>query len=470
MPDTPTSAPEKLSLSTKIAYGVGDLGPVLTANVLAFFLLFFLTNVAGMSAGLAGTVLVIGKIWDAVNDLLVGVLSDRTRSRWGRRYPWIIGGVIPFAVFNVLHWIVPRFTADPIANQAALFVYYVAIGSCFNMAYTAVTLPYTALTPELTQDYNERTNLNSFRFAFSIGGGMMSLLLASLVFSVVPNKEQRYFVLASACSILAIPAFLWFVLGTRQRVATSRTVASTETIPFIDQVRIAFQNRPFLIVIGIYICSWLAMQQTAAIFPYFVVNWMGLKEQNFIQFLLTVQVTALVMQFIWSAVSQRVGKKAVYLMGMTPWIIAQIGFLFVQPGQVSLMYLLCVMAGFGVATAYLVPWSMIPDVIDLDELRTGQRREGVFYAFMVFLQKIGLGIGLFLVGLSLDQAGFRSTVPGQPLPVQPPSALLAIRLVIGLLPAIALICSLGLADFYPITREVHTDILLQLQERKAQRD
>jgi GPH family glycoside/pentoside/hexuronide:cation symporter len=467
---TETSAPdaEKLNLSTKIAYGVGDLGPVLTANVLAFFLLFFLTNVAGMSAGLAGTVLVIGKVWDAVNDLMVGVLSDRTRSRWGRRYPWIIAGAIPFSILNVLHWMVPHFTDDPMANQVALFGYYVVTGICFNMAYTAVTLPYTALTPELTQDYHDRTSLNSVRFAFSIGGGMLSLLLANFIFAIVADQEQRYFVLALTCSILAIPALLWGVWGTRRRAATFRTIAVTESTPLMEQVQIALRNRPFLIVIGIYLCSWLAMQQTAAIFPYFVVNWMRLKEQNFIQFLLTVQVTALVMQFVWGAVSQRVGKKAVYVIGLVPWMIAHIGFLFVQPGQISLMYLLCIMAGMGVAVAYLVPWSMIPDVIDLDELRTGQRREGVFYAFMIFLQKIGLGIGLFIVGLSLDQAGFRSTIPGQPLPVQPASALLGIRLVIGLLPAIALIGSLVLAYFYPITRAVHTGILLELQERKAQ--
>lgn len=467
MSEVPAPTEEKLSLSTKIAYGAGDLGPALTTNVMSFFLLFFFTNVAGMSAGLAGTVLMISKIWDAVNDPIVGVLSDRTRSRWGRRYPWIIYGAIPFSVFYFLHWIVPRFTADHASNQWTLFGYYVTIGICFNMAYTAVHLPYTALTPELTQDYNERTSLNSFRFAFNIGGSILSLLLATLIFSVVPDKELRYLVLAGICSVLSVPAIAWCVWGTRQQAAVSRAVDTTD-IPLIEQVRIAFRNRPFLFVIGIYLCSWLAMQQTAAIVPYFVVNWMGLKEQDFIQFLLVVQVTALIMQFVWSAVSQRVGKRAVYFMGMTLWIIAQAGLLFLQPGQVSLMYFLGVMAGFGVSIAYLIPWSMIPDVIELDELRTGQRREGLFYAFMVFLQKIGLAMGLFLVGLALDQAGFIETVPGQPSPVQPPSVLLAIRLAIGPFPTIALICGLVLAYFYPITREVHAEILLKLQERSSQ--
>src|SRR4028119_420583 len=147
-----TPKPEKLSLSTKLAYGAGDLGPAITANIGVFFALFFFTNVAGLSPGLAGSILMIGKIWDAINDPMVGVLSDRTKSRWGRRLPWMLYGAIPFGMFFFLQWIVPQFSADKSANQLALFWYYVIIGIFFNSFYTAVNLPYTALTPELTQD------------------------------------------------------------------------------------------------------------------------------------------------------------------------------------------------------------------------------------------------------------------------------------------------------------------------------
>ncbi len=458
---------EKLSFRTKLAYGAGDLGPAITANVMGFFLLLFFTSVAGINAGLAGTILLIGKIWDAVNDPIVGVLSDRTRSRWGRRYPWIIFGAIPFGIFYFLHWIVPHFSADPVANQWGLFWYYVVISILFNTAYTAVNLPYTALTPELTQDYNERTSLNSFRFAFSIGGSIFSLVLAQVIFGLVPDQAQRYVVLAAVCAVLSVPAFFWCVWGTRAQAAPARAVDTPESMPLLEQLRVVLNNQPFLFVIGIYLCSWLAVQQTAAIIPYFVLYWMGLKEQDFILVLLAVQVTALIMQFVWSAVSRRVGKRAVYFMGMSLWIIAQAGLLFIQPGQVGLMYLLAVMAGFGVSTAYLIPWSMIPDVIELDELRTGQRREGIFYAFMVLLQKIGLAVALFLVGQALERSGFMETIPGEPAPTQPLSALLAIRLAIGPLPTLALICGLVLAYFYPITREVHAEILLKLKERKA---
>ncbi len=456
---------EKLSLSTKLAYGAGDLGPAITANVLAFFLLYFFTSVAGLNAGLAGLVLLIGKIWDAINDPIVGVLSDRTHTRWGRRRPWILFGAIPFGIFFFLQWIVPRFSADPSANQWGLFWYYVAISVLFNMAYTAVNLPYTALTPELTQDYNERTSLTSFRFGFSIGGSILSLILAQVIFSLVDEPGSQYILLAAVCTVLSVLPLFWCVWGIRERYQ----VNTAEHLSYLEQLRTVLHNRPFLFVIGIYLFSWLAVQVTAAIIPYFVVNWMGLNNQAFTQVALAVQATALVMLFVWSAVSERVGKKAVYFMGMVLWAIAQAGLFFLQPGQLGLMYVLAVMAGFGVSTAYLIPWSMMPDVIELDELRTGQRREGIFYGFMVLLQKIGLAAGLFLVGQSLEWSGFNETVPGQPVPVQPASALLAIRIAIGPLPTLALICGLILAYFYPITREVHAEILLQLKQRQVGR-
>ena len=462
---------EKLNLKTKLAYGAGDLGPAITANIMAFFLLVFFTNVAGIRPGVAGLILLIGKVWDAVNDPIVGVLSDRTRSRWGRRLPWLLWGGVPFGIFYFLHWIVPRFSAEQSTNQWALFWYYVAIAIVFNVFYTIVNLPYTALTPELTQDYNERTSLTSFRFAFSIGGSILSLILAQVIFSQVADPRQQYLVLGAVCAVLSVLPLYWCVWGTRDRVAVveaqrREVQGGDESLPFLQQLRIIFNNRAFLYVIGIYLCSWLGVQVTAAIIPYFVVNCMGLKDRDIPTVIIAVQGTALVMLFVWSYISKRMGKKAVYFMGMSLWIVAQAGLFFLQPGQVGLIYILAVMAGFGVSTAYLIPWSMIPDVIELDELKTGQRREGIFYAFMVLLQKFGLALGLFLVGIGLEWSGFKETTPGQAIPEQPASALMAIRVAIGPLPTICLIVGLVLAYFYPITREVHAEILLKLKERQ----
>lgn len=476
-PSTPHLQTQPLNLSTKLAYGAGDLGTAITANIQVIFQLIFFTNVAGIPAGLAGSILLIGKIWDAINDPLVGVLSDRTRSRWGRRYPWIVLGAVPFGLFFFLMWIVPRFSSDPSANLTGLFWFYVAIAILFNTFYTIVNLPYISLTPEITEDYDERTALNSFRFSFSIGGSILSLLLAFAIFSRFDASAiDQYRLLGLVCAVISVVPLYWFVLGTRKRVRymselrqqTGQTLAEpTETpLPYLQQLRIVFSNRPFLFVIGIYLFSWLALQNTVAIIPFYIVNWMRLSNQVFTLVILAVQGTALLMLFIWSAVCKRFGKRIAYFMGMGIWIIAQFGLFFLQPGQTVLMFVLAVLAGFGVSTAYLIPWSMMPDVIDLDELKTGQRREGIFYGFMVLLQKMGLALGLFMVGQILDLAGFIETT-GDTVPVQPDSALMAIRIIIGPLPAVILAFGLVLAYFYPISREVHAEILMKLREKRV---
>lgn len=460
------TATKPLTLSEKLAFGAGDLGTAITANILVFFLLIFLTNVAGMEAGLAGSVLMIGKIWDAVNDPVIGVLSDRTKNaRWGRRHSWMFWGAIPFGLTFFLQWIIPS------SNQWVLFFYYVIIGILFNTFYTVVNLPYTAMTPEMTSDYNERTSLNSFRFTFSIGGSIGSLILAQIIFQQVKDSVTQYLLIGIVAAVVSVLPLYWCIFGTRKRIKASEAAHALETqpesLPYFQQLKLVFSNRPFVYVMGIYLCSWLAVQITASMIAFFVTAWMKLPNDASTQVALAVQGTALVMLFVWNWFSKRYGKKATYFFGMVIWMVAQAGLFFLQPDQVGLMYVLGILAGIGVSTAYLIPWSMIPDVVDLDELTTGQRREGIFYGFMVLLQKMGLAFGLFIVGQGLSFAGFISSGPGQAPPIQPDSALFAIRLAIGPIPTIFLALGLVLAYFYPITQEYHSQILLQLQERKA---
>ena len=445
---------EKLSLSTKLAYGAGDLGPAIAANILIFFLFIFLTEVAGLPAGVAGSILLIANIWDAINDPMVGVLTDRTRTRWGRRRPWILFGAIPFGLTFIAQWIVP------FPSQTGwLVAYYIAIALLFNSFYTAVNLPYTALTPELTQDYDERTSLNNFRFAFSISGSLLSGVLHPIILDrFADNPPLGWFVASLIWAVLAVIPLFWCFFGTRERYTSD-----SETLPILRQFQIALRNRPYLFVVGIYLFSWLAVQVTASIIPVYIRFWMGLPNAWTGFTILAVQGTALIMLFVWNQVSRRTGKKLVYGLGMGCWLLAQIGLFTLQPGQQVQMLVLAVMAGVGVSTAYLIPWSMVPDVIELDELQTGQRREGIFYGLISLLQKIGRGLGLFLVGQALEWAGYQGT-----LAVQPESALQAIRIAIGPMPAIYLILGGVLAYFYPLTREVHAEILLQLHERRRQ--
>ncbi|MGB7084179.1 MAG: MFS transporter, partial [Phormidesmis sp.] len=212
----------------------------------------------------------------------------------------------------------------------------------------------------------------------------------------------------------------------------------------------------------IYLFSWLALQITAAVIPFYAKSWMGTDESLVA---LLVQGPAIIMMFVCAGLSKRIGKKNLYFLGSGLWILVQTALYFLQPGQLNILYGLCILASFGVATAYIVPWSILPDVIDFDELKTGRRREGTFYAFMTLLQKMGLAVGLFLVGAALKASGFnKDTI------VQPDSALQAIRFFMGPVPLLLVICGVVLIYFYPITRESHAEVMLKLAERHRLRN
>ncbi|MEM6450235.1 MAG: MFS transporter [Cyanobacteria bacterium P01_D01_bin.105] len=470
---SPKPLSPKLTLPVKLAYGAGDLGAGLTSQFLAFFLLSFLLYVAGMDPLAAGLVLAVGKVWDAVNDPLVGMLSDRTKTRWGRRYPWIFLTAIPFGLTYFLIWITP-FGND--AADGVKFWYYVVVTTIFQIFFTTTNLPYTSLTAEMSRDYDESTELTSFRLAFSVLGGVAILVIAGIVTALIPGdafaaRSTRYLVLGLIGGGISVASIYWCVFGTygymKQKVAAEGRSLNDTTDenpePFLQQLKSVLSNRPFLFVVCIYLFSWLSLQITAAVLPFYAVSWMGVSESLPA---LLVQGPAIALMFVCAALSKRLGKKRLYYLGSAIWIPVQAALYFLQPGQSALLFGLCFIASFGVAVAYVVPWSILPDVIDLDELKTGRRREGTFYSFMTLLQKLGLALGLFLVGAALKASGFIRVLPEQPLPEQPASALHTIRLFMGPVPLLFVLCALVLVYFYPLTREAHAEIMLKLAERK----
>jgi len=213
--------------------------------------------------------------------------------------------------------------------------------------------------------------------------------------------------------------------------------------------------------------SWLAIQFAQNNLQLYTKDWIKLDMTLFSFLLLAIQFSSFIWVLIWAKVSERIGKQNVYYLGAVFFVLALMGLFFLQPGQVVLTFVLAAMAGIGISVGYLVPWSMVPDVVELDELETGQRREGVFYGFFVFLQKLGLALGLFVSGWVLELSGYINATAGNPDPVQPASALLAMRVLIGPVSAVILLLSFLAVRAYPITREKHAEIRAELAKRKA---
>lgn len=446
-----------------MAYGVGVFAISLPDTILTVFFLYFLTSVVGLRPALAGTVVFIGRLWDAVNDPIVGWLSDRTQSLWGRRYPWMIVGVIPLAVLVWLLWSVPP------VNRSWLLGYYGLVLMLYDLALTLVVLPYSALAAELAQTYDERTQLISFQSAFDIGGSILVLVLAQVLFTQIVHPQAQYSMLALLCSGLIAIAVGLCIGGTYRRFQAVRLPQQTfsgERSPLPSQVRSVLADKVFRQLLGLYLGGWISLQVVSSLMPYFVIAYMGQTEATVAAVILLVQVSALVLVFGWSALSQRFDKRTIYLIGMPLWIAAQLLLLWLKPDQLAVIYGQAVVAGAGVATAYLVPWAMLPDVIDRHELETGQRQEGVYYGMMLQCQKLGVAIALLLTSLSLDWAGFIPTTPETLTPTQPLSALWMIRGLTSLVPTLLLSISLLLVSRYPITREVHETIRLSLIQRR----
>ncbi|HEY9737065.1 MAG TPA: MFS transporter [Trichocoleus sp.] len=453
-----------LPLKVKLAYGMGELAGAVPVSLAAFFLLYFFTSVVGLSPALAGSILLLGRVWDAINDPIVGWLSDRTRSRLGRRYPWMVYGAIPLALCCTLLWVVP-----PLERQSSLFLYYGLLSLAIYVAFTAVQLPFTALAAELTPDYDERTSLMGIKAGFSIGGSLAALVLAQIVFAQVSQPRQQYLILGLISSGVAVVAIAVCVMGTYRRYWQVESLRLERTspppVPLATQLHSLVQNQAFRQVLGLYLFAWMGVQVTAAMLPYFVDSWMGLPETHFAQMALAVQSTALVAMVGWSWLGHRAEKRTLFLLGAPISIVCLLCLVTVQPAQVSWMYALAVGVGIGVSTLYLAPFAMLPDVIDLDELHTGQRREGLYFSAVVFLQKLGLAIALFLSGQVLEWTGFSAQAAQQPA-----AALWAVRLLLGPIPALLLAASLWFAWRYPISRRKHQEILLSLNARQEQQN
>lgn len=457
----PSIASDKLSVGTKLAYGAGDLGTAIVAALKVYFLLYFFTDVARLNPAAAGTILLLLKFWDAVNDPFVGWLSDRTVTRWGRRRPWIAAGAIPFGLTFFLLWLVPDW------SDTWKFVYYVLVAALGDTMYTVVNVPYAALTPELSRDYDERTSLNSYRFAFSIIGALLAAVVHPLIVGRFADVQTGYMVSAAVWSIAAtIPCFI-VVAGTRENPNAVPEIEPGERMGLLKQLRIVFSNVPYRFVITLYLLSWLVLQMVATVLAYYMTYYMGRPGQLPLV-LLAIQGSTFFFLFVWNLASRRLEKRTVYSIGASIWLVVQIALYFLTPDQFRLIYPLGILAGAGLGVAYLIPWSMMPDVIEFDEWETGQRREGIFYGFMVFLQKAGLAAGLWVVGMVLAWSGYITPTDEVPVPVQPESALNAIRLFIGPIPVVLLLASLVLVYFYPITRSKHAEIRAALARRNLE--
>ncbi len=448
-------AEKKIPLGKKLLFSTGDLSTSIPLAILMFFQLYFLTDVAGLRPDLAAYAVGIPRIWDAVNDPLFGLISDRIRTRWGRRRVLLLFGAVPLGLSFIFMWLVPGL------GQTGLAIYYALAFIIFDTAFTVVHVGYNALTPELTSDYDERSTLNGYRMVFSIAGTLGAIIFATVLGWYVTDARTLFMILGIGLGVVSmIPPLIVF------RITTEKPCEELpEPLPMKEALRQTLSNRPFRMVMGLYLLSWTTASILAAILVYYANYYLKVPEQaNY--FVLAAQGAAIVFIPLWVWMAKKLDKRRAFMWGSVSWIVVLLGIYALGPEQTGMAYALAALSGSGIATAYVLPWAMVPDVVEDDEARCGQRREGSYYAFASFFQKLATGAALWMMGMALAQTGYITPVSGQALPAQPESAVEAIRTFVGPVPAVLLTGAVIFAWFYPITRESHQATLDKLAGRE----
>jgi glycoside/pentoside/hexuronide:cation symporter, GPH family len=454
MPGDGNDGEERLPRHAKLLYGIGDTGFSLTGTIIGVLFAIYLTDVVGLRPGLAAVALFIGRTWDYINDPLIGHLSDRTRSRWGRRRPFLLFGFLPFALAFTLLWWKP-----PISAPLGLAVYYALAYLLYDAAATFVYMPYFALTPELTLDYDERTSLTGYRMAFSILGSLVAFTVPLLIIGTMrPENAGRVLAMGALFgAVSALPLLLVF-FSTRERPEFQAQVQPA----LKESLRAAIHNRPFLFAVGIFLLTWTAVDIVQAMLLFFLKYRMGLEAQSDL-IAGTVFVVALLALPFWAWASHHWDKRLAYVGGIAFWAAVQVVLVVISPGWgMPVVLILAALAGIGVGAAHVLPWSIIPDAVEWDELATGQRHEGMFYSLVTLMQKVASSIAIPLALLMLELTGY---VPNAP--VQLPAAVRGIQVLMGPVPAVLLGCGILFALLYPLDRERHAQVRAELAARRS---
>lgn len=438
----------KLPIVQRVAYGFSDMGASLTFVAVNTWLLYALVNVAGVPPLWAGAVFVAGRLVDAVTDPVMGVLADRVRSRLGR-LTFLRWGAVPLgAAFAAVWWAPDVGPAGAVAYALVTFV-------VFGIAYTVVQVPTMALTPELAPDYDERTALTSWRIGFGVVASMLAVAAPPLVVLGV----------AGGGDLAAAPAAGWRVLGLAFGAVAALAYLTTATV-VREPARTdapppggthaawwtAFRAPGYASVWTLFLIVTLGIMTLNSMLPFFLESALRLPGESQTVVLGLLFGTAVLSFPVWGALSSRWGKRGALTIGLVVLASAVLALVaFAPPGAVGpTLLLLTVVAGFGLAAVMMLPWAMLPDVVEFDALAHGERREGLLYALFTFGQKAAGSLGVFANALAAALFGY---VQGSAL--QAAETVVGIRLMTGPVSAGLFLVAAAWVWTYPITRERH---------------
>lgn len=458
----------KISLKEKVGYGFGDAASSMFWKLFGMYLLFFYTDVFGMEAAAVGTMFLITRVWDSFFDPVVGILADRTETKWGKFRPYILYLAIPFSVIGVFTFFTPDF------GSVGKIVYAYVTYSLMMIVYSAINVPYASLLGVISPDPKDRNVLSTFRMTFAYIGSFVTLLLFMPMVNIFSSNDKSIeaqqhgwfmavIVIAVMCAILFLLCFAF----TKERVKPIRE----KQAPLKEDLRDLVKNKPWWILLGAGISALIfnSIRDGATIyyFKYYVeedifgtINIFNIPFVLSGLYLALGQASNIIGVILAAPVSNRFGKKYTYMGAMAIATVLSIVFYWLGNTDLVLIFVLQVLISICAGSVFPLLWSMYADCADYSELNTGNRATGLIFSSSSMSQKLGWAIGTAMTGWLLAYFGFEANR------VQSAETISGIKMFLSIFPAIGTVLSVIFIYFYPLTEAKLKDITSELELKR----
>jgi GPH family glycoside/pentoside/hexuronide:cation symporter len=455
----------ELSIKEKAGYGIGDFASVLFWQMITAYLLFFYTDVFGITAAAAGTMILVSRLWDGINDPMMGMIADRTNTRWGKFRPYLIWISIPLAVIAVLAFTTPDF------SYTGKLIYAYITFILFMMAYTAINIPYSALMGVITSDPIERTSVASFKYAFAFAAGTV------VSFSALPlakslgggNLETGFQRTMMAFGAVAVILFFVTFLSTKERVEPS----ATQETSIVQDLKDLFSNKPWVILLITTLFMILCFATRISVAAHYFKYYVGEQDINIFGRVYTLgyvpltsafnginQALSVLAMLSTKLIARVLGKKKAFITLFLITIATMAGYLFLQPQHVVMMFVLQIIGSLTGAPLTPLIWGMYADAADYSEWKKGRRATGLVFSASTMSQKFGWAIGTAFAGWLLSFFGFQANV------APTIEVMKGLRWLIGIIPAIGGAMAIIAMFFYKLDEKTMQTVEKELTERR----
>lgn len=439
-----------LKFKNYLGYGLGSVAQNISFSVIGFYLLYFYTDVAGISVAAVGTMFLISRIWDAINDPIIGVIVDKSNTRWGKFRPFILLSALPLGLSTMLCFTSPDF--GPTGKLIYAYVTYIL----FGMMFTVCNIPYSALTSVMTQDTHEREKLTFYRQAV---GATLGVIIAALVARpLVDVLGKNSIATGWQQAMMLMGIFITFFLFVCYATSKEENVSEKrEKINVKDSISMVLRNKPLIRLMFSFILTFAVNSVSTAVGLYYLKYYLH-REDLFIILALTGIISTIIIMPFMLGMIRKFGKKRVFLFALFTGMIIHI-IKFLLPPDPMLFIIVSMLGGMSFAPLGIVQYAFVPETIEYGEWKTGVRAEGFVNSIVGFAYKLGMAAGGIIPGFVFAVTGYVANVEQTPL------ALWGIRALTGLIPAILLlICFISFFK-YELVEERCESIMQELNER-----